>query len=86
MVLDGRPVRTLRRGDCFGEIALLRDCVRTAGVSASAETPLRLSVLPRSSFLTAVTGYPASAIAGERVVTARLEGLAGPEPSPGDAG
>ena len=76
VVRDGRPVGTLRRGECFGEIALLRDCVRTATVSASAETPLRVSVLCRNPFLTAVTGYPASAIAGERVVTARLEALA----------
>ena len=31
------------------------------------------SVLPRTTFLTAVTGYPASAVAGEQVVAARLE-------------
>jgi hypothetical protein len=84
---DGRTVETLQRGECFGEIALLRDCVRTAGVSASPDEPLRVSILPRSSFLTAVTGYPASAVAGERVVTARLEALAaGAEPSAGDPG
>jgi Cyclic nucleotide-binding domain/Major Facilitator Superfamily len=82
---DRRPVETLGRGDCFGEIALLRDCVRTATVRASAETPLRVSVLPRNPFLTAVTGYPASATAGERVVTARLEALAvQPAPSRAD--
>jgi len=87
VVRDGRTVETLGRGECFGEIALLHDCVRTAGVSASAETPLSLSVLPRSPFLTAVTGYPASAVAGERVVTARLEALsAAPEPAPGEPG
>jgi Cyclic nucleotide-binding domain/Major Facilitator Superfamily len=87
VVRDGRAVETLRRGECFGEIALLRDSVRTASVSASANTPLRVGVLPRNPFLTAVTGYPASAIAGERVVTARLEALAArPEPSAGDSG
>jgi CRP-like cAMP-binding protein len=87
VVCDGRAVETLRRGECFGEIALLRNGVRTAGVRASAEGPLRVSVLPRGPFLTAVTGYPASAVAGERVVTARLEALAaGPEPSAGDPG
>jgi MFS family permease len=86
VVRDGRTVNTLRRGDCFGEIALLRDCVRTAGVSASATTPLRVSMLPRTPFLTAVTGFPASAVAGERVVTARLEGLVSPEPSGGHTG
>jgi hypothetical protein len=70
---DGRPVETLARGESFGEIALLHDTVRTASVSASADAPLRVSVLPRTTFLTAVTGYPASAIAVEQVVAARLE-------------
>jgi MFS family permease len=68
----GRIIDTLRRGEGFGEIALLRDCARTATVRASADMPLQLSVLSRNSFLTAVTGYPASAVAGEDVVTARL--------------
>jgi hypothetical protein len=75
---DDRSVATLGRGDCFGEIALLRDCVRTATVRAFADAPLRVSVLPRDPFLTAVTGYPASAMAGEHVVRARLEALALP--------
>jgi CRP-like cAMP-binding protein len=84
---DGRLVDALRRGDCFGEIALLRDRARTATVRASADAPLRVSIVPRTTFLTAVTGYPASAIAGERVVTARLEALAASrEPSAGDSG
>jgi MFS family permease len=73
VVHDGRHVETLARGQSFGEIALLRDSVRTASVSASADAPLRVSVLPRTTFLTAVTGYPASAVAGEQVVAARLE-------------
>jgi len=73
VVHDGRPVETLTRGESFGEIALLRDSVRTASVSASADAPLRVSVLPRTTFLTAVTGYPASASAGAEVVAARLE-------------
>jgi MFS family permease len=73
---DGGIVQTLQRGDCFGEIALLRDRPRTATVRASADSSLRLSVLPRGPFLTAVTGYPASTVAGERIVTARLEALA----------
>jgi hypothetical protein len=69
---DGRKVQTFEHGDGFGEIALLRECVRTATVRASAGSRLRLSVLPRRLFLVAVTGYPASAVEGEAVVNARL--------------
>jgi MFS family permease len=73
VILDGSVVRTLGAGDCFGEIALLRDQPRTAGVRASADTHLRVSRLRRSAFLTAVTGYPAAAAAGEDLVQGRLE-------------
>jgi CRP-like cAMP-binding protein len=73
VILDGRVVRTLGAGDCFGEIALLRDQPRTATVCASAGTHLRVSRLRRSAYLTAVTGYPAAAAAGEDLVTSRLE-------------
>jgi CRP-like cAMP-binding protein len=86
VVRDGRTIRTLRHGDGFGEIALLHDTVRTAGVRATADGPLRVSVLPRAPFLTAVTGYPASAAAGERVVSAHLAAdAARPESEPGPA-
>ena len=82
VVRDGILLATLRRGDGFGEIALLRDRPRTATVRASADAPLRVSVLARNPFLTAVTGYPASTIAGERVVTGHLDALAAtPAPS-----
>ena len=54
-------------------IALLRDQPRTATVRASADANMRVSVLQRSAYLTAVTGYPASSAAGEEVVTARLK-------------
>jgi hypothetical protein len=73
VVQDGRVVRTLAPGDCFGEIALLRNQPRTATVRASADGDMRVSVLQRNAFLIAVTGYPASSAAGEEVVTARLE-------------
>ena len=75
VVRDGHLVKTLAAGDCFGEIALLQDRLRTATVRASTRAPLRVGVLQRSAYLTAVTGYPASAEAGERIVTTRLEGL-----------
>jgi len=71
VVLDGQVV-TLGRGSCFGEIALLRDQPRSATIRASADANMRVSVLQRNTYLTAVTGYPASAVAGEEVVTARL--------------
>lgn len=69
---DGRTIRTLGQGDSFGEIALLRECPRTATVHATADGPMRVSVLPRTAFLTAVTGYPASADAGEQVASEHL--------------
>src|SRR3954452_13329425 len=73
VILDGRVVSTLDSGDCFGEIALLRDQPRTATVCASAHTHLRVSRLRRSAYLTAVTGYPSAAAAGEDLVTSRLK-------------
>jgi MFS family permease len=73
VILAGRVVRTLGSGDCFGEIALLRDQPRTATIRASVDTHLRVSRLRRSAYLTAVTGYPAATAAGEELVTSRLE-------------
>ncbi len=83
VVEDGRAevrrgaltIQTLGRGECFGEIALLRECVRTASVRAAPARPLGLASLPSDRFLTAVTGYTASAAAGERVVATRLHEL-----------
>ena len=40
-----------------------------------------MSVLQRSAYLTAVTGYPASAAAGQDVVTSRLEELEADTPA-----
>ena len=84
VVRDGRVVETLERGNCFGEIALLRDQPRTATVRASADASMRVSVLQRNTYLTAVTGYPASSAAGEEVVTARLKADAERRPAVSD--
>jgi MFS family permease len=57
-------------GDCFGEIALLRDVPRTATVRAS--VPSRLYALERDDFLAAVTGHSGVRSAGEALVQERL--------------
>ena len=75
VVRDGRLVATLAAGDCFGEIALLHDSPRTATVRAAADGRLRVSVLQRRPYLTAVTGYPASAAAGREIAATRLDAL-----------
>jgi MFS family permease len=67
---DGRLIRTMGPGDSFGEIALLRDRPRTTTIRA--RTPLRLSGLDRSHFLSAVSGYESSARRADAVVLERL--------------
>jgi hypothetical protein len=64
-------VATLSRGDCFGEIALLRDVPRTATVTA--RTPVRLDTLEKATFLAAVTGCLPSERVAEELVQARLD-------------
>jgi MFS family permease len=66
----GTTTATLRQGDSFGEIALLRDVPRTATVTALVET--RLAALQRDDFLAAVTGHDAARAAGEAVAEERL--------------
>jgi CRP-like cAMP-binding protein len=65
-------VARLGRGDCFGEIALLRDIPRTATVIAT--TDVLLDALDKTSFVAAVTGHDPSARAADDLVRARLPG------------
>lgn len=66
----GREIRTLGPGDFFGEIALLRDVLRTATVTSLTE--VQLLALEREDFLEALTGQSASREAAEVTVDARL--------------
>jgi CRP-like cAMP-binding protein len=68
----GAHVARLRRGDCFGEIALLRDIPRTATVTAT--TDAVLDALDKSTFVAAVTGHDPSARAADELVRGRLPG------------
>lgn len=70
VTIDGKPVSTLRAGDHFGEIALLREVPRTATVTARIDSSLL--ALERDEFVSAVTGHPASREAADAVVAARL--------------
>jgi MFS family permease len=66
VTVGDRHLRTIDPGDGFGEIALLRDGIRTATVTARGSA--RLYALEREPFLEAVTGSPhAHRVAQERV-------------------
>ena len=70
VIRDGQSIAPLESGAGFGEIALIHDCRRTASVRAT--TALTLRTLNRSVFVAAVTGYPQSAQAVDRVITSHL--------------
>jgi CRP-like cAMP-binding protein len=58
VTVRGELVRTMHRGDGFGEIGLLADVPRTATVRAVDE--VEVFAIDRGRFLTAVTGHDAS--------------------------
>jgi hypothetical protein len=64
----------LGAGDCFGEIALLRDVPRTSSVVAT--TALRVHSLTRDDFLAALAGPAASRAAADQLVSHRLDAVA----------
>ena len=70
----GQDVATLRRGDGFGEIALLDEVPRTATVMAA--TDAQLYALEKGPFVFAVTGHPAAERAAGELKSRRLEELA----------
>jgi MFS family permease len=69
--VNGEHVTELGRGDCFGEIALLRDVPRTATVTA--RTDSLLDALDKETFIAAVTGHAPSGAAADELMHARLE-------------
>jgi hypothetical protein len=73
IVRDGRVVATRRRGEGFGEIALMYDVPRTATVRA--RTDAQLYALEADVFLVAVTGHVSSQRAARELVDARLAEL-----------
>jgi hypothetical protein len=70
VTVHGAPRPPLHQGDCFGEIALLRDVPRTATITA--QQPLRTLALGRAEFLTAVLANPASRAAADALAARRL--------------
>ena len=69
--IAGAERSELRRGDGFGEIALIRDVPRSATVRATTDTVLL--AVGRQAFLTAVTGHAATRNRASSIATAHLD-------------
>jgi hypothetical protein len=70
---DGQVVASRRRGEGFGEIALIYGVPRTATVTTRRDT--QLYSLGREAFLLGVTGHAAAQSAAHDLAEARLEEL-----------
>jgi hypothetical protein len=68
--VGGTPRPSLARGDCFGEIALLRNIPRTATITA--KQTLHTLTLNREAFLAAVTSSSTSSAAADMLASQRL--------------
>ncbi|MEA2147114.1 MAG: hypothetical protein QOG59_2701 [Solirubrobacteraceae bacterium] len=75
VTIGGEEVRRLRQADGFGEIALLRDGIRTATVIAV--SPATVSALGRAAFLEALGASRVARSLAETLVTERV----GPVPA-----
>jgi MFS family permease len=73
VMVDGSSAGTLGPREYFGEIALLRDIPRTAGVTTRSD--VELYALARDDFIAAVTGHAPSLDAADAVIAARLGSL-----------
>lgn len=69
VLVDGRLVDKRLPGECFGEVALLRDQPRIATVRA--HSPSRVVVLERHAFLRAVGSHERSVRAAGRLADVR---------------
>lgn len=70
-VRGGTVLSEMRAGDCFGEIALLRDVPRTATVVAVDDAVVH--TLGRADFLEAVGADPATAARADLLVSTRID-------------
>jgi MFS family permease len=71
VLADGVLLRHQRDGECFGEIALLRDVPRTATVRSTRATTLL--ALERVDFVSAVSGHRRSSELADGLIRERLE-------------
>jgi MFS family permease len=65
----GTPVASAKRGDYFGEVALVQDVPRTASVRAECDSTLY--ALGREAFVTAITGHPTAIAEARRIAAER---------------